>query len=46
MNKVWLAVLALIIIAGLIDSYQTHKAADEVTTIRQSCVTSPGCKKM
>lgn len=46
MNRIWLIVLLGIVCAGLLDNYLTHKAADRVTTIRQSCVTSPGCKTM
>lgn len=46
MNRVWIFVIVVIILAGLYDSYQTDKAAEKITTIRLSCVTSPDCKTM
>ncbi len=46
MNRVWLIVLIVTICAGLAQDYITEKAADHITTIRQSCVIGHGCQKM
>jgi len=46
MNRVWLIVLIVTICAGLAQDYITEKAAERITTIRQSCVIGHGCKNM
>ncbi len=46
MNRVWLIVLIVTICAGLAQDYIIEKAADRITTIRQSCVIGHGCQNM
>lgn len=46
MNRVWLIVLIVTICAGLAQDYIIEKAAERITTIRQSCVIGYGCKNM
>lgn len=46
MNWIWLIVLIVIICAGVAQDYIIEKAAERVTTIRQSCVIGHGCLNM